>query len=99
MSADAGLLVTFRVRRSRGKMYIGHAARASVCLCVAAFPHYCADPEVVGEIVGVPSSCAVFGGFAIGAYGFRCYDNVTPNAKCQRVLVLALCLVCMMLTG
>ena len=24
-------------------------------------------------------------------HGFRCYDNVTPNAKCQRVLVLALC--------
>ena len=25
--------------------------------------------------------------------GFRCYDNIVPNAKCQRVLVLALCLV------
>jgi len=25
--------------------------------------------------------------------GFRCYDNVAPNAKCQRMLVLALCLV------
>jgi len=22
-------------------------------------------------------------------YGFRCYDNIAPNAKCQRVLVLA----------
>jgi len=27
-------------------------------------------------------------------HGFRCYDNIAPNAKCQRVLVLALCLVC-----
>ena len=26
-------------------------------------------------------------------HGFRCYDNIVPNAKCQRVLVLALCLV------
>ena len=26
-------------------------------------------------------------------HGFRCYDNIAPNAKCQRVLVLALCLV------
>jgi len=26
-------------------------------------------------------------------YGFRCYDNIAPNAKCQRVLVLAQCLV------
>ena len=24
--------------------------------------------------------------------GFRCYENIAPNAKCQRVLVLALCL-------
>ena len=27
-------------------------------------------------------------------HGFRCYDYIAPNAKCQRVLVLALCLVC-----
>ena len=26
-------------------------------------------------------------------HGFRCYDTIAPNAKCQRVLVLALCLV------
>jgi len=26
-------------------------------------------------------------------HGFRCYDNIAPNTKCQRVLVLALCLV------
>jgi len=26
-------------------------------------------------------------------HGFRCYDNRALNAKCQRVLVLALCLV------
>jgi len=33
-------------------------------------------------------SCALLGGFAIGAH-----DNIAANAKCQRVLVLALCLV------
>ena len=27
------------------------------------------------------------------AHGFRCYDNIASNAKCQRVLVLAVCLV------
>jgi len=27
-------------------------------------------------------------------HGLRCYDNIMPNAKCQRVLVLALCLGC-----
>ena len=26
-------------------------------------------------------------------HGFRCYDNIAANAKCQRVLVVALCLV------
>ena len=26
-------------------------------------------------------------------HGFRCYDNIAPNAKFQRVLVLALCLI------
>ena len=26
-------------------------------------------------------------------HGFRCYDNIAPNAKCQRVVVLALYLV------
>ena len=26
-------------------------------------------------------------------HGFCCYGNIAPNAKCQRVLVLALCLI------
>jgi len=26
-------------------------------------------------------------------HGFRCYDNIAPNAKCQRVLVHTFCLV------
>ena len=25
-------------------------------------------------------------------HGFRCYDNIALNAKCQQVLVLGLCL-------
>ena len=32
-------------------------------------------------------------------HGFRCYDNRAPNAKCQRVLVLALCLVILVTIG
>ena len=32
-------------------------------------------------------------------YGFPCYDNIAPNAKCQRVVVLALCLVDVLLVG
>ena len=38
------------------------------------------------------SSCALLGGFAIGGR-VSLYDNIAPNAKCQPVLVLVLCLV------
>jgi len=39
------LVFTFRVRHSQGEMYIGHS-RLCVCLSLAAFPHYCVDPDV-----------------------------------------------------
>ena len=55
-------------------MYIGHAC-LSVCLSVAACPHYCMEPDVTWGVVVVPHSCALLGGFAIGA-GFCCYDNI-----------------------
>jgi len=32
-------------------------------------------------------------------HGFRCYDSIAPNTKCQRVLVLALCLVVTVYAG
>jgi len=51
-------LVTFRVRRRRGEMYIGHGR-------IPALLH---GPGCnLEEWQGAPSSCAVLGGFAIGA--------------------------------
>ena len=52
-SVDVAAVITFRVRRSRGEMYIGHG-RLSVCVCMCvcvclsltAFPRYCTDPDV-----------------------------------------------------
>jgi len=43
-------MTTFRVSRKRREMYIGHARLSvsvylSVCLSVAACPHYCTDPD------------------------------------------------------
>jgi len=38
-------LITFRVRHSPGEMYIDNG-RLCVCLSLAAFPHYCTDPDV-----------------------------------------------------
>ena len=40
--------ITFRVRRSRGEMYIGHA-RLCASLSLAAFPQYCTDPDATWE--------------------------------------------------
>ena len=46
-------------------------------------------------MAGVPSRCALLDGFAIGARVslLSCYDDIAPNAKCQQVLVIVLCLV------
>jgi len=38
----------------------------SVCLSLAAFPHYCTDPDVTWEN-DRGALCALLGGFAIGA--------------------------------
>jgi len=70
-------------------MYIGHA-RLCVCLSLAAFSHYCTDPDVS---CGDGWGCHVvvhYWADLQSVHGFRCYDNIAPNAKCQRVLVLAL---------
>jgi len=32
-------------------------------------------------------------------HGFRCYDNMAPNAKCLRVLLLDLCVVVITLSA
>jgi len=65
-------------------MYSGHgrlrlclSVGVSVCLSLAARRHDCTDPDVTWGMVGVLSSCAILGGFAIGAH-----DNTEANAKC-----------------
>jgi len=47
----------------------------------------------LGNGIGVPSIHVHYWADLQSVHGFRCYDNMAPNAKCQRVLVLALCLV------
>ena len=64
-------VITFRVRHSRSEMYIGHGRLclcACVCLYLATFLHYFTDPHVTsGNGRVCPHSCALLGGFAIGA--------------------------------
>jgi len=53
------LFITFRMRRSRSKMYICHS-HLCVCLSLAAFAHYCMDPDVTwGNGRGCPLVCTV----------------------------------------
>jgi len=87
-------IITFRVRHSGSEMYIGHM---HLCVCVSlsltAFPCYCTDPDVTwGNCRGCPLVVHYWVDLQL-VHGFRCYDNIAPNAKCQRVLVLALWLV------
>ena len=52
------LVITFCVRRSQGELVM------AVSLSLAAFPHYWTDLGVTWGMLGVPSSCALLGGFA-----------------------------------
>ena len=99
-------LITFCVSRRRRKMYCGHT-RVCVCVCVsvclsaAACPHYCTDSGETWGVVGDAPSCALLGGFAIGArvallwqhYGNACQSPAvirqahrTPHACRTRTL-------------
>jgi len=55
---------TFRMRHSRGEMYSGHG-RLCVCLSLAAFPHYCTDPDVTWNGRRCYYGCALLSRFTI----------------------------------
>jgi len=59
-------ITCWSLSRRRRDMYSDHG-RLCACLSLTAFPHYCTDPDVTCGMVGVPPSCALLGGFAIGA--------------------------------
>jgi len=65
----------------------------SVHLSALAFQHYCTDP---GVSWGNGNGCPLVVHYWLdlqSVHRFHCYDNIVPNAKCQRVLILALWLV------
>ena len=73
--------------------YSGHARLYnSVCVCVslclslAAFPHYSTDSDVSWRNARECSLVVHSWADLQSVHGFRCYDNTAPNAKCQRVL-------------
>jgi len=66
------------------------AVCVSVWLSLAAFPYYCTNPDVTwGDDRRCPLVVHYWADLK-SVPGFRCYDNIAPNAKCQRVLGLCL---------
>ena len=55
-------------------MYIGHGCPC-VCLFLAAFPHYCTDPDVTWEWHGCPLVMHHWEDLQ-SVHGFRCYNNI-----------------------
>jgi len=82
-------IITFRVSRRRREMYTGHE-RLCVCLCDCPhrIPTLLHGPgcNLHGGIVGVPSSCALLGGFAIGARVSLLYDNIVQTRNVSECL-------------
>jgi len=79
-------------REAGPKRSIGHA-HLCICLSLVAFPHYCTDPDVTwGNGTGVPSSCALLGGCAIGAWVSLLWQH-SAEREMSASVVLALCLV------
>jgi len=79
-----------------------HCVLACVCVCVCGGVCVCVPRCIptlshgpgcnLGQWWGFPLVVDYWAGLQ-SVHGFRCYYNIAPNAKCKRVLVLALCLV------
>ena len=88
------LVITFRVSRRHREMYMVTNVCLSACLPVPRrIPTLLHGP---GFNFGNGRGCPLFvhyGADLQSVHEFRCCGNIVPNAKCQRVLVLALCMV------
>jgi len=80
-----------RVGIAVAKCILATAICVSVCLFLTAFPHYCTDADVTWWNARRCPLVVHYWADLQSVDRFRCYDIVAPNAKCQQVLVLALC--------
>ena len=89
-------VITFRASRRRREMYIGHAHLCvSVCLPLAACPHYCTDPDVTWRNgTGCPLVVHCWAHLQ-SVHGFRCYDNIRERemsaSTCTRSMPVISC--------
>ena len=90
------MVITSRIRHaSQAKCTVTTAVCVclSVYLSLAAFPHYCTDPDVtMGNARGAPS-CALLGEFAIGALVSLLWQHTRKMRNVSEDLVLAVWLV------
>ena len=80
-------------------MYIGHG-RLCVCVCASVclsvprhIPTLLHGPANLGNGRGARPLVVHYWADLRFVHGLRCYDNIAPNAKFQRVLVFAICLI------
>jgi len=67
-------MVTFHRRQT--DTHMDTAVCVFVCLFLAAFPHYCTDPDVTwGNGSGCPLALRYWADLQL-VHGFRCYDNI-----------------------
>jgi len=87
-------------------MYIGYnrlCVCVSVCLSLAASPHYCTDPDVTWGMVGGALHAVVhYWADLQSVHGFRCYDNIHVckvialyTANSEREMSASACTGCM----
>jgi len=90
------VIITFCVMHlhSRGKMYSGHG---HLCLSVCPLPHSHTTAQTRMYVTwGNGSGCPLVMHYWVNlqsVHWFHRYDNIAPNTKCQRVLILAVCLI------
>ena len=77
------VVITFCVSRiDDAKCIVVTRVCVSVCLSGAVRPHYCTDPDVTWGMVEAAPSCALLGGFAIGArVALLWQHNSNPSYK------------------
>jgi len=86
------MIVTFRANRRQREMYIGHTRLSvcvSVCLSLAAFPHYCMDLDVTwGNGRGCPLVVHCWADLQSVHGLLRCYESTVSNANVSECLYL-----------
>jgi len=75
------------------KSIVVMAVCACLCLSLAAFPHYCTDPDLTWRNGRCCPLVVHYWANLQSMHGFRCYDNIGRTRNVSECSVLALCLV------